>query len=63
MDRLQRIKNPWDSDLVTTVEKPFQGVPRYDGADPGLVAMSHYLCSVTCEATASTANGFVKVKV
>ncbi|WP_443751008.1 DUF6445 family protein [Asticcacaulis solisilvae] len=32
--------------------RPIQAVPHYDGADPGLVAMVHYLCPETYEGTA-----------
>ena len=39
--------------LATTAHgKPIQAVPHYDGVDPGLVAMVHYLCPETYEGTA-----------
>jgi hypothetical protein len=38
--------------LATAATKPIQAVPHYDGADPGLVAMVHYLCPEVYEGTA-----------
>ena len=39
--------------LATTAGgKPIQSVPHYDGANPALVAMVHYLCPETYEGTA-----------